>query len=119
MREWGNMALVSAWTTGGGAHDVHHDIDELDALRGSRALPACGLRNALQRSWRCAQARGCVRRGVQRERAAVRGGGRLARGEGTHRVRPCPCSVTCVAGIFPTFNLSCYITVQVMAHAFR
>ena len=60
-----------------------------------------------------AQVRGCVRRGVWGERAAERGGG-----EGAHHggVRP---EVTCVAGIFPTFNLSCYITVQVMTHAFR
>ena len=53
-----------------------------------------------------------------RERAAERGGGHLARGEGAPcaSVRP---EMTCVAGIFPTFNLSCYITVQVMTHAFR
>ena len=36
-----------------------------------------------------APVRGCVRRGVWGERAAERGGGRLARGEGAHRVRPC------------------------------
>ena len=44
------------------------------------------------------------------ERAAERGGG-----EGAHHggVRP---EVTCVAGIFPTFNLSCYITVQWLMH---
>ena len=30
-----------------------------------------------------------VRRGVRRERAAKRGGGHLARGEGAHHVRPC------------------------------
>ena len=56
-------------------HEVKHD--DLVALGGRQALPACGLRNDEAHGY--AQVQGCMRRGVRRERAAERGGGHLAR----------------------------------------